>query len=327
MRLIPRSRRGSSEEVTRLFFATDIHGSDRCFRKFLNAAGFYSARYLVLGGDITGKTLVPIERKGTTYSVMLDGRRHDGLSEEERVAVERQLRDRGQYPVVGGSELLGRLDDDEAREEVFLQVIKDSISRWVEMAEQRLSGTGVRCFITPGNDDFFEIDDALSGGTAVEFVEGRRVALDDGREMITTGYSNPTPWRTPRELDEEALAERIRGMCDGVEDPESLVMVLHPPPHGTLLEQAPALDDELNIEMRGGAVQMRSVGSLAVREVIEEVQPLLALHGHVHESAAEQKLGRTLCINPGSEYTTGILRGALIGLSRDGIEAHQMVSG
>jgi Icc-related predicted phosphoesterase len=116
-------------------------------------------------------------------------------------------------------------------------------------------------------------------------------------------------------------------MCEGVDDPASLVMVLHPPPHGTLLDQAPALDDDLNIEMRGGVVQMASVGSHAVRQVIEEVQPLLTLHGHVHESAAEQKLGRTLCINPGSEYTTGILRGALIGLDPDGIATHQMISG
>jgi uncharacterized protein len=321
-----RTKKNREPEV-RLFFATDIHGSDRCFRKFLNAANFYGAKYLVMGGDITGKTMVPIERNGSGYKVSLDGREHSGLDEAERARVEQQIRDYGQYPIVGTAEELAQLEDQATREARFTEVTLASIKRWVEMAEERLGGTDVRCFITPGNDDVFEIDEVLAGCSAVEFVEGTRVALDDDHEMITTGYSNPTPWDTPRELEEEALAARIRKMSAELENPSSALMVLHPPPFGSLLDQAPALDEDLNMEVRGGNVQMASVGSRAVREVIEEAQPLLALHGHVHESAAEQKLGRTWCINPGSEYTSGILRGALVGLAPDEVVTHQLVSG
>jgi Icc-related predicted phosphoesterase len=317
---------GTSEQQAKLFFATDIHGSDRCFRKFLNAAKFYGARYLVLGGDITGKTLVPIERCSDGYRVNLDGRIHTGLDEQGREAIERQLRDRGQYPLVGSADELRQLDDDEARDGLFIQVMKDSIRRWVEMAEARLAGSGVRCFMAPGNDDFFEIDEILRGSKGVEYVEGTRVSLEDN-EMVTTGYSNQTPWHTPRELDEAALAARIRSMCDGVTDTSSLIMVLHPPPYNTLLDQAPAIDENFKVELEGGAMQMRSVGSRAVREVIEEIQPLMALHGHVHDSAGEQFLGRTLCVNPGSDYTTGVLRGALVTFSRDRIVTHQLVTG
>jgi Icc-related predicted phosphoesterase len=319
-------RAGMSGRQAKLFFATDIHGSDRCFRKFLNAAKFYGARYLVLGGDITGKTLVPIERCSDGYRVNLDGQIHSGLDEQGREAVERQLRDRGQYPFVGTPDELRQLDDEEARDLLFIQVMKESIRRWVEMAEARLAGSGVRCFVAPGNDDFFEIDEILRGSQVVEYVEGMRVSLEEN-EMVTTGYSNQTPWHTPRELDEDALAARIRSMCDEVVDASSLIMVLHPPPYNTVLDQAPAIDEKFRVELEGGAVQMRSVGSRAVREVIEELQPLMALHGHVHDSAGEQLLGRTLCLNPGSDYTTGVLRGALVTFSGDRILAHQLVTG
>jgi len=315
-----------SGRQAKLFFATDIHGSDRCFRKFLNAAKFYGARYLVLGGDITGKTLVPIERCSDGYRVNLDGQIHSGLDEQGREAVERQLRDRGQYPFVGSPDELRQLDDEEARDLLFIQVMKESIRRWVEMAEARLAGSGVRCFVAPGNDDFFEIDEILRGSQVVEYVEGMRVSLEEN-EMVTTGYSNQTPWHTPRELDEDALAARIRSMCDEVVNASSLIMVLHPPPYNTVLDQAPAINEKLRVELEGGAVQMRSVGSRAVREAIEEMQPLMALHGHVHDSAGEQLLGRTLCLNPGSDYTTGVLRGALITFSGDRILAHQLVTG
>jgi len=316
-------RRG---QVAKLFFATDIHGSERCFRKFLNAAAFYGAGYLVLGGDITGKTVVPIERCSDGYRAIVDGREHTGLDEEGRAAVERLLRDRGQYPLVGSHDLLEQLENDEEREQLFVTVVKESIVRWVELAEQRLVGTNVRCFITPGNDDYFQIDEILQGSSKVEFVEGKLVSLED-HQMVTTGYSNPTPWHTPREMNEDALGSYIRSMYAEVSDTSSMIMVLHPPPYGTRLDQAPAINEEFRLEVRGGEVQMRAVGSRAVRELIEEAQPLLALHGHVHESAAEQLLGRTLCVNPGSEYTTGILRGALIGLGRDRVESHQVVAG
>ena len=43
----------------RIFFATDVHGSERCFRKFLAAATVYEAEVLLLGGDVAGKGLVP----------------------------------------------------------------------------------------------------------------------------------------------------------------------------------------------------------------------------------------------------------------------------
>ncbi len=310
----------------RLFFVTDIHGSDRCFRKFLNAAAFYDAQYLVLGGDITGKSLVPIERTPGGFRARFRDHEYVDLDESERAELEQRIRDGGYYPIVGEREELLALEDEDRRDEAFRRVVVDGIRRWMELADERLAGTGVRCFVTPGNDDFFEIDEPLRASSAVEFVEGRCVSLD-GYEMITTGYSNRTPWDSPRELDEDELRARIEAMYADVSDPDRLIAVLHPPPFGTELDQAPALDAELRIQHSGGQATMASVGSTAVRDFVLERRPLLGLHGHVHESRGAIQLGRTLCLNPGSEYTEGVLAGALVTLADGEIASHQFVSG
>ena len=326
MGLLTRKRKSRApSEGARLFFVTDIHGSDRCFRKFLNAAVFYDAQYLVLGGDITGKTLVPIERTARGYRARFRDHDYADLDDGGLAELEQRIRDGGQYPVVGERDELLALEDEGRRDEAFKRAVVESVTRWMRLAEERLAGTGVRCFVTPGNDDFFEIDEPLRASSRVEFVEGRCVSLE-GYEMITTGYSNITPWDSPRELDEDALRARIDAMYADVADPERLIAVLHPPPYGTELDQAPALDGELRVQHTGGQANMTSVGSTAVRDFVLERQPLLALHGHVHESRGAALLGRTLCLNPGSEYTEGILAGALVTLADGAIASHQFVS-
>jgi uncharacterized protein len=325
-RFAARRRSRAPSGGARLLFVTDIHGSDRCFRKFLNAAPFYQAKYLVLGGDITGKTLVPIERTPGGWRVRFRDHDYVDLDESERAELEQRIRDAGQYPIVGERDELLALHDEAERGKAFRRAVVESVRRWVELAEQRLAGTGVRCFVTPGNDDFWEIDEPLSGSNVVEPAEGRCLLLDD-HEMITTGYSNLTPWDSPRELDEPALRERIETMYAQVSDPERLIAVLHPPPYGTELDQAPAIDAEFRVQHTGGQPQMTSVGSTAVRDFVIERQPLLGLHGHVHESRGAINLGRTLCLNPGSEYTEGILAGALVTLADGRVASHQFVSG
>jgi Icc-related predicted phosphoesterase len=320
-------RRRREEATTSLFFATDIHGSERCFRKFLNAAKFYVVDHLVLGGDITGKTLVPIERTPRGWSASMLGTEHVDMTVAEREELERRIRDMGRYPIVGVRDVLAALADEAHMETVFCDAVVASMRRWVELAEERLAGTGVRCFVAPGNDDYWEIDDALRGSEVVEFVEGRRVRLDEDHEMITTGYSNRTPWDSPRELDEEDLRALLDRMFTEVEDPTGLICVVHPPPHGTELDQAPEIDDQFQVQIENGEMRMIHVGSTAVREFFVEREPLLGLHGHVHDSRAAQHLGRTLCLNPGSQYSEGVLMGAIVRLSANGISSHQFVVG
>jgi uncharacterized protein len=322
-----RFRRTSHDDATlRIFFATDIHGSERCFRKFVNAGKFYGVDHLILGGDITGKVLVPIVRNGGEYSCDYNDRSYVHLTDHERRDLEQLIRDNGQYPVVGEYDELVALSDESRREDVFRTVVLESIARWIALAEDRLAGLGIRCFVTPGNDDYTEVDEALQGSDVVEYVEGKRVTLTGGYEMITTGYSNITPWRSPREMDEAELQSYVEEMADQVSDRSRMIAVLHPPPYGTELDKAPEIDEQFRVQMDGGTPRLTSVGSTAVRAAIEKYQPLLSLHGHVHESKAGARLGRTTCINPGSEYTNGTLLCVIVNVRGERVD-YQFVAG
>jgi Icc-related predicted phosphoesterase len=311
----------------RLFFATDVHGSERCFRKFLNAASVYKVDHLILGGDITGKSLVPIERTSQGFRANYNDHAYAGLGEVELEELKQRIRNSGQYPIVGERDELLSLTNEAHREEVFKEVAVAEMRRWAELAEERLAGTPTRLYVAPGNDDFWEVDEALRGGEAVQFAEGQRLRIDEKHEIIVTGYSNPTPWETFRELDEPALRSKLEQMMDGVEDPANLIAVLHPPPADTALDQAPAIDEDFQVQMQTGAVRFASVGSIAVREFIEEHQPLLGLHGHVHESRGEERIGRTLVLNPGSEYTIGTLAGVIVTVGDGRVISHQFITG
>lgn len=324
-RLIPRARGG--RRSARLCFVSDVHGSERCFKKFLNAGSFYDVQHLILGGDITGKTLVPIERTNGGWRAEFSDHEYVDLTEREKEELAQRIRDNGQYPVVGSRDELLYLFDEGRREQTFREVLVAGMKHWMELADERLAGSGIRCFIAPGNDDLWEIDDVLLASETVELAEGRCIRLDERHEMITTGFSNITPWHTAREEDEPNLARRINAMFAEVDDPQNLVAVLHCPPRNTELDQAPVIDSEFRVQASGGDVRMGPVGSTAVSDFIREHQPLLGLHGHVHESKGAQRLGRTLCLNPGSEYMAGILSCAIVTLYEDREPDFQFTSG
>lgn len=296
----------------KIFFATDIHGSEVCWKKFLNAAAFYRADLVILGGDLTGKVMVPITAFPDHWEVTLSGELHRLESEEEVRAVETQVRNRGYYPfVVSRDELLALNDQDGSIDRRFAQEMNHTLDRWLDMADGKLGGGRIPCILNGGNDDMFEIDGVLEQSPCVSFAEGRLIDLD-GFSLVSVGYTNPTPWNTFRELPEPQMAERIAAVTAQVPDMGKAIFNFHAPPYGSGLDEAPALDDNLR-PMHGGAT-MKPVGSTAVAEAIDREQPLLSVHGHIHEGRGVTKLGRTLTINPGSSYADGVLQGAVIDL-------------
>lgn len=321
-------RRKTRPKTTRLFFATDLHGSEACFRKFLSASKFYDAPVLILGGDIVGKLLIPIlDKSSGHYSATYGEETYADVDSSGLRALTAKIRAAGHYYVVGDRDALAELDDPAHCDKVFRKAVYDTVSDWVALADERLRGTGTRIYAAPGNDDFLEIDSAFQGSDVIEFAEGRCLSIHGEFEMITTGYSNPTPWQTERELPEPALKSRLTEMVADVKDPSKLVAVLHAPPYRSGLDSAPKLDENLNMSLDMGAVETAPVGSRAVRDFIEEHQPLLGLHGHVHEGRGAVTIGRTLCLNPGSEYMAGVLAGALVELGDGSVVTHQLVTG
>jgi Icc-related predicted phosphoesterase len=296
----------------RIFFATDVHGSEVCWRKFLNSGKHYKADVIILGGDMTGKALVPIiDDGGDRWHATLLENRQELIGEEAVAEFEYAVIRRGYYPFRVTPEELHELSQNEPLwHALFEKHMLATVERWMQMADEKLHGTGIRCFVCPGNDDQLEVDEVIAAAKTVELGEGRVVEID-GYQMASSGWANRTPWDTYREEDEAQLAERIDKMVSQVTAaPERTIFSLHCPPYGTGLDDAPELTAEMDLKDAGHAV--KPVGSTAVRDAIERFQPALSLHGHIHECRATKRLGRTLCVNPGSSYEQGQLFGAVI---------------
>lgn len=312
----------------RLFFATDIHGSEICWKKFLNAGKFYKADVLILGGDMTGKALVPITQlPNGTYRATLLQQEFLLRNEDEVHDMERRVGSRGYYPFRTSPEQLEEFKADPDKLDAFFhEQILTTVQRWMALADERLAGTGLRCYVCPGNDDSFEIDDIVRTAKTVQLGEGRQVELGDGFSMFSTGWANVTPWKTFREAPEPELAERIAAMIPAGAELRRSVFNFHCPPFGSNLDDAPQIDEQLNVKNAGQTLV--PVGSTAVREAILKYQPLLTLHGHIHEGKGVARLGKTLCINAGSMYEQGVLQGVLVELDhRKGIRSYTLTTG
>jgi Icc-related predicted phosphoesterase len=296
----------------KIFFATDIHGSEICWRKFLNAAAFYKADMVILGGDVTGKVMIPIVTHNGYWQVTIRGESQRIENREALADVEQQIRNRGSYPAVVSPDELQYLSEQEGEvDRRFSVEMMHSLDRWLDMADTKLKGGQIGCIVNGGNDDIFEIDEMIESSPCVTFAEGKVLDLG-GFSLVSMGWTNPTPWDTFREAPEDELAARIEAVAGHVPDMGRTIFNFHAPPYGTGLDEAPALDETLR-PIHGGAV-MKPVGSVAVRDAIVTHQPLLSVHGHIHESRATKKMGRTLAINPGSVYGDGVLQGAVIEL-------------
>lgn len=313
---------------TVLYYASDIHGSDVLWRKFINAGKYYDAQVLVMGGDITGKAVVPVVDTGSGYRVQ-EVTGGQLLDEDALPAVEKRVRDMGFYPYrLREDELEAIYADEAAVDEVFAKVMRDSLAAWLQLAEMRLAGTGTRLYVMIGNDDDVTLREVIAASEVAVDPEDQVVEIGEGFTMYSCGWTNRTPWNTPREMPEDEFEVHLEEHLVGLERPERAVFNFHCPPYGTGLDRAPLLDDTLKPVVRAGAVEITSVGSTAVRHVIERHQPALGLHGHIHESRGVAKVGKTLCINTGSEYAEGVLHGALITLdAKKGVRHHTLASG
>jgi uncharacterized protein len=313
--------------VTTIFFATDVHGSDICWNKFLNAGKFYNADLLILGGDMTGKAVVPVVHQGgKNYRITLLEQVFDITNEEELQDMLKRVRSRGYYPYITNPDEIAELEKNPDRvHEIFLTEVLKVVQQWMELADKKLDGTGMQVYCCPGNDDTFEVDEIVRASRCVVLAEGQVIPLDSHHEMIASGWSNRTPWNTEREEDESQLKVRYEAMISKLKDPHNAVFNIHVPPYKSNLDEAPELDANLRPKMAGQS--LKPVGSTALRKAIEQTQPLLGLHGHIHEGRGTSRIGKTLCINPGSMYEQGVLLGAIVNLGKNKIENYVLTTG
>jgi uncharacterized protein len=310
-----------------LYYASDVHGSEQCWRKFLGAGRFYGVQALIMGGDLTGKAIVPITMDGETFTAHFLGEDQGGAGADELEKLENAIRYNGMYPWCASAD---DVRDAEAsagvRAALFEKVMVDELRRWIELADERMPQYGIDVFVMPGNDDPWSCDPVLESASHVRACDERVVLVGD-HEMISCAFANPTPWNSPRELDEDALYEKVKALADQVESPQTAIFNLHVPPFDSGLDTANEMNPDLTLVYKSGQPNPIPVGSTAIRQIIEEYQPLLALHGHIHESRGEARIGRTLCINSGSEYNSGRIHGVTVKLAPDEVVSHQFVIG
>ncbi|MGA2240100.1 MAG: metallophosphoesterase [Candidatus Bathyarchaeia archaeon] len=318
-------------KLTRLLHVADLHGSEMCFRKVVKCVEMYKPDVITVCGDLTGKGIVPIVQQsdGSFKSSFYD-KAYELRSNEEVTKLVDKIRMNGWYEwYCTPSEMEEFRASEEMQARVFKQLIPETMKRWVSFASEALRERKVRLFMLPGNDDDFVIDEPLNATGCENIVnpEGKVVMIDDEHEMISTGFTNITPWHAERDIPEDELTRKIEDMASKVKNMKSAIFNFHCPPYGTMLDAAPKVDEKLRPVMSGGGVVIAPAGSTAVRAAIEKYQPLLGLHGHIHESRGLEKIGRTLCINPGSEYGEGILHGCIVNLGKDDIRSYLFTCG
>jgi uncharacterized protein len=317
--------------ATRLYIASDFHAAEKAWRKFVNAIrlNVYKADAALLAGDLTGKAIVPIVQNDSGYETELFGVHRRARGDEELAQLERDIADVGYYSFVTSSEEAERLASDEAeRDRLLERLMSERVEAWMALATERLGEGEVPLYLIPGNDDDFVIDPILDRDEfAPVNADGKVIDMPGDLQLLACGWSNHTPWHTPREETEDDLYARLDALAQQVRDPRRAVFMIHVPPHDSGLDTAPLLDENLRPTVSAGDVLRGPVGSTAVRRLIETYQPVLAIHGHIHESGGERKIGQTLCINPGSEANHGILRGYLVDIGRKGVELAQRVEG
>jgi Icc-related predicted phosphoesterase len=299
----------------RIYFTSDLHGSRKCWLKFLATPKYYEADVIIMGGDITGKFIVPIiHRPNGRVEATFMGIKRRLKKEKDIERLKLQIANSGQYAVDMTPEEYEQYSEDPTRlDALFEKLLLERVEQWLELADERLRGQDVRCFVSAGNDDLFEVDEVLAKSEVIENHDGQIIDLGDGFEMFGLGYANMTPWNCPRDISEEELAMKIDELASRISSMDRAIFDIHVPPYGTGIDEAPELTEDMQMMMSAsGEPQMIPVGSTAVRDAILKYQPMLGLHGHIHESSGIRKVGSTTLVNPGSEYAEGILRGALI---------------
>jgi uncharacterized protein len=268
-------------------------------------------------------------RRNGSYDAELFGVHRTARDDDQLAELQRDIADVGYYSFVTTEDEANRLASDESgRDELLARLMNERVGQWLDLATERLNDSPVPLYLIPGNDDEFVIDEILNlpGHTPVN-ADGKVLDMPGDLQLLASGWSNHTPWQTPREESEDELYARLDALAQQVRDPRRAVFMIHVPPHDSGLDTAPILDENLRPTISAGDVLRGPVGSTAVRRLIETYQPVLSVHGHIHEAGGERRIGETLCINPGSEANAGILRGYLIDIGPKGIERAQRVEG
>jgi len=315
-------------KMTRILYGSDFHGSDVVFRKFLSSGIQYKVNALMVGGDVTGKAMVPvIHQGGGRYQAHLFGSDKSAATPDELEKLKKSISAVGFYPIVLEQDEAQELENDPAKMSArFETEMCNRVREWMKLAEEKLVPQKITLYFMAGNDDLYSIDKVVEEFQQIRNPDMKHYEMEDGYEVVGLSNANITPWLCARDTEEEELTRKLDTLTGMIQKPERTIAIIHVPPIGSGLDTCPDLDKNLKIITQGGQVVMKQAGSPAVKAFIERVQPMLTLHGHIHESPGHVRNGRTLMINAGSEYAEGIMKAAIINLEDGKVKGHMLVS-
>ena len=318
-----------SSKLIRILYGSDFHGSDVVFRKFLSAAIHYKANILIVGGDVTGKAMVPVIHQGHgRYAGSWFGNEEIANTPPELERIKKNISTVGFYPIILEKEEAEELESNSNKmSERFEMEMCLRVREWMTLAEEKLVPIQATLYFMAGNDDLASIDQVVSEFQHIRNPDMTRFEIEGGYEIVGCSNANMTPWACTRDIEEDELSVKLNTLASIIQNPEQTIAVLHVPPYGSGLDTCPELDKNLKIITEGGQVVMKSAGSTAVKAFIDKVHPMLSLHGHIHESPGHVRIGRTLAINAGSEYAEGIMKAAIINLDNGKVKGHLLISG
>lgn len=316
-------------KMIRILYGSDFHGSEAVFRKFISAGLQYKANILIVGGDVTGKAMIPvIHQGGSHYLAYLFGAEQVATNHDDELEkVKKTISNVGFYPIT--------LEKDEAEEletnpdkmaARFEREMCQRVREWLTLAEEKLVPQNISMYFMAGNDDLPSIDETIAEFEHIHDPDMKHFLLNDGYELVGNSNANMTPWTCARDIEEDELGKKMEILAGMIQNPGRTIAVLHVPPFASGLDTCPDLDKELKIITQGGQVVMKPAGSPAIKAFIEKVQPMLTLHGHIHESPGHVRIGRTLSINAGSEYAEGIMKAAIVNLENGKVKGHMLIS-
>lgn len=314
--------------MMRILYGSDFHGSDAVYRKFLAAGIQYKANVLMVGGDVTGKAMIPvIHHGGGRYEAELFGEAKKAATPDELKTLQKSVSQVGFYPIVLEKDEADELEGDPAKMGArFEHEMCQRVREWMQLAVEKLTPLKIQLYFMAGNDDLASVDKVVDEFKSICNPDMRHFDMEGGYEVVGLSNANLTPWLCARDVAEDVLTEKLDQLGGMIRKPEHTIAILHVPPFGTGLDTCPELDKNLKIITQGGQVVMKSAGSPAVKAFIDKVQPMLSLHGHIHESPGHVRNGRTLMINAGSEYAEGIMKAAIINLEDGKVKGHMLIS-
>jgi Icc-related predicted phosphoesterase len=315
-------------KMMRILYGSDFHGSDVVFRKFISSGLQYNANVLIVGGDVTGKAMIPVIHQGSgRYIANLFGGDQIATIPDELEKIKKSVSNVGFYPIVLEKDEAEELEGDPARMSArFEQEMCQRVREWMILAEEKLVPRNIEMYFMAGNDDLASIDETVAEFKHIRNPDMKHFELGGGYELVGNSNANMTPWACARDIEEDDLTKKLDIIAGMIQNPERTIAVLHVPPFDSGLDTCPELDKDLKIITQGGQVVMKPAGSTAVKAFIEKVQPMLSLHGHIHESQGHVRNGRTLSINAGSEYAEGIMKAAIINLENGKVKGHLLIS-